>query len=567
MRLLDVDLDSGTCSLRDIEEDLVRHYIGGRGLNTKLLFDSAPERTAPLSAAYPIVFGTGPLTGTPFPMSGRFEATSKSPLTGTISTSSCGGRLGVYLRKCGIHVLSIRGAAQAPAYLYVDKGKAEILDAGDLWSREKSLVKRILKERHGNDISIALIGKAGEKGVLFANIENDGRFLGRGGLGAILGAKQLKAIVVKGKGRVEVPNKEELSFLAYECRKWLSANPITAKGLPEFGTGILLNYMREVGLLSSRNFRVPAPFESSGVSGEMVTSTILKKRRACPFCQVACGRVNAEGEGPEYETLWALGVNLSIFDIGKVLRLNNLCNELGLDTISTGSTIGMAAELSETGKLPFSVNYGDFEGTLALVGAIGERQGPGEILSLGAKRLGEACDADDLAVHVKGLELPAYDPAGAYGNALGYATSNRGGCHMQGYLVGAEILGIPKMIDRYAIEGKATILSLYQNVAAFMDSLVMCRFSSLAVPHDYYARIASAATGSKMSWEEAIRTGERIWNLERLFNLREGVEPDRLPERFSQVPLGPMLREYFQIRGWNEGGRPTDTTLHRLGLL
>jgi aldehyde:ferredoxin oxidoreductase len=567
MRVVFIDLTTSHVTDTISDELTIAQFVGGRGIGTKLLFSHAPPGADPLSPSYPIVFSTGPLTGTPFPMSGRFEATTKSPLSGTVSTSSCGGRFGVSLKRAGVDALVVTGAAAEPSYVSIGPDSIEIKPATHLWAKEKMAVKKTLKQKHGPGTSILLIGKAGENRVPFANIENDGRYLGRGGLGAILGAKHLKAIVSKGSGRIEAADRETFSFLRYECRKWLSANPITSKGLPEFGTAILLNYMREVGLLREKNFRFPASFESSLLSGESLSSMMLKKRRACPFCPVACGRVTTEGDGPEYETLWALGVNLALFDLEKVVHLNYLCNELGLDTVSTGATIGMALELQESGKLSVDASYGDFDGIKRLIVDIAERNGSGELLSLGTAKLGDECNAREIAPHVKGLELPAYDPRGAYGHALGYATSNRGGCHMQGYMIGPEVLGIPKKIDRYTVQGKASILALYQNIAAFMDTLVMCRFSSFALPHDYYARIASAATGKKITWEDSIRTGERLWNLERLFNLREGVEPDRLPGRFGNIPLKEMLAEYYAVRGWDETGKPKPETLNILNLL
>ena len=567
MKALMVDLDRGSRNYREIDGDTVRKFVGGRGINTKLVFDLTDAGVDPEAGACPIVFGTGPLTGTPFPIGGRFVATSKSPLTGTIFSSACGGKMGVYLKKNGIDFLVLTGKAQEPSYLSIEGGEVNILSAKELWGKEKAYVKETLRVKHGRDVSILLIGLAGENGVPFANIENDGRFLGRGGLGAVLASKHIKAIVIRGRGRVAQLDKDAFSFLAYECRKWLSANPITSKGLPEFGTGILLNYMREAGLLSTANFRFPAPFESASLSGEAVTDTILTKRRACLFCPVACGRVTKDGDGPEYESLWSLGVNLSIHDVRKAAALNNLCNEFGLDTISTGGVIGMAIELAEAGKLKLSARYGDFEGISSLIRQTASRTGEGVLIALGARELADRFDAADIAAHVKGLELPAYDPRGAYGNALGYATSNRGGCHMQGYLVGAEVLGVPKLIDRFSVQGKAGLLSLYQNISAFMDTLIMCRFASLAIPHDYYARIASIVTGRKITWEDSIFAGERIWNLERLFNLREGVEEDKLPPRFAEVPLAPLLKEYYEVRGWDETGHPRRETLHKLDLL
>ena len=566
MKMLTVDLGRSTWEYAPIDEALANAFFGGRGITTKWLFDHARPHDDPLGEDALILFGTGPVTGTPFPMGGRYAATARSPLTGTIFTASCGGRLGVYLKKAGIDVLIVKGVADKPTYLSIDDGTVELHSAEVLWGREKAEVKSRLRRQHGLDVSITLIGRAGENGVLFANIENDGRFLGRGGLGAVLGAKRLKAIVVRGRRKVEVAHKEAFSFIAYECKKWLTASPVTSQGLAQFGTGILLNYMREMGLLTTKNHRFVAPFEAADISGEMVTEKLLKRRRACPFCPVACGRVTRYGDGPEYETLWALGSNLGIFDIEKVAELNGLCNELGLDTISTGSALGMAAELSEMGRLPEAIRYGDAEKMKETVHAITERRDIGEILSLGTKRMGEYFGTPELGGHVKGLDLPAYDPRGAYGNALGYATSNRGGCHLQGYMIGTEVLGIPKLLDRFAVSGKASLLAQYQNLSAFTDTLIMCRFAGFALPADYYARIANAVTGRKLTWEETLLIGERIWNVERLFNLREGVEEDRLPVRFNTVPLQQMLKEYYEIRGWDERGIPKPETLQRLGL-
>ena len=557
MNVLTIDLGTSATRLHPVGEEVAREYIGGRGVTSRMLFDMTEPGRDALDGASPILFGTGPLTGTPFPMGGRFTACAKSPLTNTIFSSSCGGRLGVFLRKSGIDVLVVCGVADRPSYLSIGDGSARVLDASALWGRDKAFVKAYLREKHGRDASILLIGKAGETGALIANIENDGRYLGRGGLGAVLGSKRLKAVVVRGSRKVRPADEEQFSFLAYEFRKWLAANPVTSQGLPEFGTAVLFNLMRETGLLTMKNFSERAPYEAAAISGEMLTERLLKRRRACPFCPVACGRVTRYGDGPEYETLWSLGANLALFDLEKVAELGSLCNELGLDTISTGVVVGMACEAAEAGKVPVPVAYGDARAIALLIGQIAERTGPGAILSLGARRMAEHYHLSGAAPEVKGLELPAYDPRGAYGNALGYATSNRGGCHLPGYFIGTEILGIPKLLDRLAVQGKAGLLALYQNAYAFMDTLILCRFAALAVPTDYYARIASAALGRKITWEEALTIGERLWNLERLFNVREGVEADRLPDRLGTFPLDGMLQEYYAVRGWDEAGVPT----------
>jgi aldehyde:ferredoxin oxidoreductase len=568
VNVLSIDVSAATTTLQPLGLTIEKQYVGARGVATRMLFDLFEPGRDGLDAGAPMIFATGPLTGTTFPMGSRFIAAAKSPLTGTVFSSSCGGRLGVHLRKAGIDVLIVTGKADRPSYLFIEDGNAQVFDASPLWGTEKSHVKAYLREKHGKDVSILLIGKAGETGVLFANIENDGRYLGRGGLGAVLGSKNIKAVAVKAKGgnRISVPDPDMFSFVAYECKKWLAANPVTSEALPQFGTGVLLNLMRETGLLSSRNYRDPAPFESANISGEMVTSTLLKKRRACPFCPVACGRVTRYGEGPEYESLWSLGANLAIFDLEKVAELNGLCNELGMDTISVGGVVAMACELAEKGVIPLSPAYGDADAVSRIINEIAQRAGPGAMLSQGTKKISEHFDASDAGAEVKGLELPAYDPRGAYGNALGYATSNRGGCHLPGYFIGTEVLGIPKLLDRFGVQGKATLLARQQNAFAFMDTLCLCRFAAFAVPTDYNARIASAVTGRKFTWEETQYIGERIWNLERLFNIREGVEPDTLPRRFATFPLEEMLREYYAVRGWDEAGVPTAEKLEALNL-
>jgi aldehyde:ferredoxin oxidoreductase len=485
-----------------------------------------------------------------------------------VFTSACGGRLGVHLKKWGIDFLVLRGRCHEPSYVYIDANGPSVRDGGEIWGAEKAQVKKRLRQYHGRGSSVTLIGRAGENLVPFANVETDGRFLGRGGLGATLGSKNVKAIVVAGSNRtVAIPDRERFDFVCYESKKWLAANPVTGLGLQRFGTSILLNYMRETGLLPARNFSSKAPFESAKLSGEMLNERFVKRRKACPFCPIACGRVTGTGDGPEYETLWALGANLAIHDLEKVVGLNDMCNELGVDTITTGATVGAAIELSDKGLLSLGVEYGDAPGVAALIGRIADRAGVGELLSEGSRKLCDDLGSPETAPQVKGLELPAYDPRGAYGHALGYATSNRGGCHMQGYMIGTEILGIPKLVDPFAVAGKAGLLALYQNVSAFMDTLVMCRFSSYALPHDYYARILGAATDRKMTWEESLTVGARIWNLERLFNVREGVAEDSLPERFAEIPLQDLLTEYYAVRGWDSEGIPLPATLSTLGLI
>jgi aldehyde:ferredoxin oxidoreductase len=562
MNVLEIDLTCSTSNFREIEAKVIDEYTGGRGVAGYLLFRASMPGIDPLDPSSPLVIATGPLTGTPFPMGGRFIAAAKSPLTNTAFTSSCGGRLGVHLKKSGIDNLFVSGKASIPTYISIHGGTVQLHPADEIWGREKSFCKSWLRDKHGKDVSILLIGKAGEKQVLFASAENDGWNLERGGFGAILGSKNVKAIVVPGERgeRIRPADQEAFSFVAYECKKWLSANPVTSQALPQFGTSGFLTIMQESGVLSVKNHREPGPDEVLALSGEALRR-LVKRRKACPFCPVACGRVVSIGSGPELDGLWSLGANLCLFDIEVATKLNNLCNQLGMDAVSTGAVIALACELTERNISDLGVTFGDPVAVERLLVEIGEGSSRGILLGQGTKKVAEHFGVGESGAHVKGLDLPACDPRGAYGNGLGYATSNEGDA-----MVGPELLGIPKLLDRFAVQGKASLLALNQNTFAFMDSLVLCRFAAFAIPADYFARIAGAVTGKKISWEESIRIGERIWNAERVFNLREGVEPDGLPARLATFPIGDMLQEYYAVRGWGNGGVPSAQKLKQLNL-
>jgi len=321
------------------------------------------------------------------------------------------------------------------------------------------------------------------------------------------------------------------------------------------------------------------------LSGEEITKKLLVRPKACFGCKMACGRVTrlggVEGEGPEYETVFALGSCCLIWDLEKVARANSICNDLGLDTISAGVTIACAMELSEKGLLAERVTWGDADKMIELLRKTAYRDGMGNDLAEGSRRLAEKYGDRDAAMQVKGLELPAYDPRGAKGQGLAYATSNRGGCHLRSYMIGLEILGVPKRIDRFSTVNKAGLVVFQQNLYAAMDTLVACRFTGYGLDEEYYSRMLSAATGVKRSAEDFVLVGERIWNLERLFNLREGFDrrDDTLPNRLLKealqegptkgqiVELEPMLEEYYRFRGWDEDGEPKRRTLERLDLV
>ena len=558
---------------------MLEKYIGGRGLGTHLLAESLAPGIDPLSPENPLIFLSGPLTGTGAPTSGRISLSTKSPLTGTIFDANVGGRFGARLRLHGLDGLIVVGKSDRPVCLTVDANKADVVGAEDLWGLDaQSAAGRL--ERDGVR-SCAAIGPAGENLVKFSSIIVDGgRAFGRGGVGAVMGSKNLKAIAVMGprEGQFETVTKPQLEddilfkFFVYEAKKLLKANPITSKALPEFGTAVLVTILNRAGAFPAKNFSTSTFEAADEISGEAIAKEILERRSACYGCPVACGRrtktSRSSGEGPEYETVWALGANLGISDLETITEANYLCNRYGLDTISSGGVLATAMELSEKGLADFPLAFGRADGVLEAIEKIARREGYGEELADGAAALAERYGAPEAALHVKGQELPAYDPRVLKGQALALATSNRGGCHLRANMLGYEVLGVPKMVPKGAAEGKAGLVIVLQHLFAVLDSLIACKFSAFALNEEHYARLLSAATGMDVEAQELLAIGERIWNLERLFNLREGFarEDDDLPERVKPDGFGEMLDEYYRFRGWTAEGVPTKEKLHRLGL-
>ncbi len=372
--------------------------------------------------------------------------------------------------------------------------------------------------------------------------------------------------------------------MLYETRKLLRASPLTSQALPEFGTVVMMNVVNNVGALPTRNHRQAQFEDAEAISGEALTEKYLVKNSACWACPIGCTRVSktdkVEGEGPEFETAWAFGAQCGVDDLAAIIEANHMCNEMGLDTISTGSTIACAMELAEMGLLDSELRFGRADLLAKMVEDIGYRRDIGAELADGSLRLAKKYGRPDLSMSSKGMELPAYDPRGMQGQGLLYATSNRGGCHMRGNMLGLEVLGLPKLIDRFQVQGKSSYVILHQNIAAVIDSLVICKFTNMGVAEEYFARALSAVTGIHHPTGEMIRVGERVYNLERLYNLREGFAKadDTLPPRLLNEPvpdgpskgwvsqLEPMLKEYYRARGWDENGVPTPHKLAELGL-
>jgi len=589
--ILRVDLTSGRISREVPRRSDLQKFLGGRGLAARMLYEELRPGLDPLSPGNKLIFATGPVTGTAVPTSGRMSVSTKSPLTNTILDANAGGSWGPELKRAGYDALVIEGRAEKPCLLVIEEDAVDIKDGSDYWGMRVHEATQTLAGYGGREFRVACIGPAGERLVLISSIMFDKRGDGgrggvaaRGGVGAVMGSKNLKAILVRGSARVEVADPESLKFYVAETKKKLDESPITSRALPKFGTNVLMNVINSHGLLPVRNFQEGFSEKADDVSGESVTEKILKRRSACFGCPIGCGRKTAtsraSGDGPEYETAFALGPECGVFDLETVAEANYLCNDYGLDTISTGVTIGCAMELSQRGILKEKVEFGDGQKLKALIPQIACREGLGLELGEGSKRFAERYGAGQYSMSVKGLELPAYDPRGSQGMGLAYATSNRGGCHLRGYMIGWEVLGVPKLIDRFSWSGKADLLVRGQDLYAAMDSLVVCKFLGYNVNQEYLARLLKAVTGVEYNQEDIMTIGERVYSLERAFNVREGFDrrDDRLPDRFIREPLlkggsrgvtvklEEMLDSYYAVRGWDSNGIPTRKTLDELGL-
>ncbi|MBI5960562.1 MAG: aldehyde ferredoxin oxidoreductase family protein, partial [Chloroflexi bacterium] len=490
---------------------------------------------------------------------------------------------GMRFKRAGYDLMIIKGRAAHPVYIEIKGSEVSINDASALWGMTVPDASAALGHDK-NKRNVMCIGPAGEKLVLIAAIMNDvSRAAARGGPGAVMGSKNLKAVVVEGDGRVDYDDKERFRFVQYESTKMLKANPITSQALPEFGTAVMMNIVNGIGALPTRNFQQTMFEHAEEISGEAITDNILVKNDACWACPIACTRVTKtstrEGEGPEFEATWAFGAACGIHDLEAIADANYLCNDLGMDSISVGSTIACAMELTEKGYLNSELRFGRADLLVKTVEDIGYRRGLGDDLAEGSARLAAKYGAPELSMSVKKLEMPAYDARGMQGQGLLFATSNRGGCHMRGNMLGAEVLGLPKLIDRFQVQGKASFVILHQNAASIIDSLVACKFANIAIAEDYFARALTALTGVEYPTGDLIRAGERIWTMERLYNLREGFTKadDNLPPRLLNEPamggsaghvshLAPLLDEYYRGRGWDANGIPTHQKLEELGL-
>lgn len=607
-KILRVNLWSEAVIDEKLPEKILRNWIGGRGLGVYLLLREIDPKVDPFSPSNKAIVLTGPLTGIAgIPESGRWCSVTKSPLTYTIHDSHSGGKFGPELKFAGYDAIIIEDVSERPVYLWIHDGKAELRDADHLWGKDVHTTTDIIQEElapevgkdDAKNIKVLTIGPAGENLVRYAALMNDkNRAAGRGGHGAIWGSKMLKAIAVRGHTKPKVADQDRLKETIRKVTKKHRESPVTSEGLPKLGTAILINIINESGILPTRNFRTGVFEHADKISGEYLAENYLDKKKSikesCWGCIITCARYSiiknspfsGEGGGPEYETIWAFGSQTGIGNLEAICKANYLCNELGLDTISTGHTIGTFMELVEIGKVPpeklrgLNAKWGTPEAIVELVWRIAYRSGVGDELAEGAWRLAVKYGAKDVAMTVRGQELPAYDPRGAQGHGLAYATSNRGGCHLRAYMISPEILGVPTLVDRFSTKDKPALVKHFQDVFSVIDSLILCKFSSFAVWAEEYAELLTAVTGWEYTAKDVEFIGERIYNAERGFNVLsfgDGRDYDTLPKRLLEEPmpegpakghvvkLGEMLDEYYKVRGWIDG-RPTREKLEELGL-
>jgi aldehyde:ferredoxin oxidoreductase len=585
-RILRVNLTTGTIGEIPYRREWKEQYIGGRGLGVRLVYDLVDPVTDPLGDGNALALAAGPLTGSGMPLGSRYSVVAKSPLTGTLASSSGGGFFGTGLKRAGVDAVVVEGRAVAPVYLWIRDGGCEIRDASAFWGTTTDATIPGIQEDLGEPKArVACIGPAGERLARIAALMNDqGRAAGRGGLGAVLGSKRLKAVAVRGEGKVPPADQAEFARVRDAMRERLAKGGMNTGALRRYGTAAIMNVINEAHLLPTRNFQESHFDRAEAVSGERMAETILTRVTACYSCSVACGRETraggVKGHGPEYETLWAFGPDCGVSNLTAIARANYLCNQLGLDTISTGSTIACAMELSGRGYIREDIRFGDEDAIVDLVRLMGYREGIGEALSEGSLRFARAAGHPELSMSVKGLELPGYDPRGLQGQGLEYATSVRGACHVYGNMIYPEVMGVPEKLDPAVDEGKAAWVKRLQDLAAALDSAGLCLFTFRVLSVADYAAMVTAVTGMPIGEEELLRSGERTWTLQKLFNLAAGLgrEDDTLPPRLrgepgmGEGPAGkgwrrePLLSEYYQARGWDREGRPTGKKLAELGL-
>lgn len=591
-RLLHIDLSTGSCSWHKLEESRLQNFLGGIGLGTSLLYEFTPPSVEPLSPRNPLIFTSAPLVGTGLTTTAKYAVVTKSPLTGFIADSLSSSFFALELKRVGIDALVITGRASSPAYLFIEEEKTELRSADGLWGKTASETEALIRvENDDPAIRVAAIGLAGENCVRFATISNEGRHAGRGGVGAVMGSKNLKAVALRGHASAAVADPCGVAAIAASLRE-RSLGTLTAK-YREIGTVANLAVFNQLGALPTRNFQQATFDHAENVSGESLTENSFSRKHGCASCTIRCERLfkslSGQEQRLEYETLFALGPLCGVHDPEIVLQAARLCDQYGMDTISTGGTLAWAMDCTEKGLLPDGaerdLRFGQGEALLRMITTIAERSDVGALLAEGSRRAAAQIgdEAARRAMHVKGLEMPGYEPRSLKTMALGLAVSPRGACHNRSGAYEADFSGT---VDRLKGDaGRGVLVKASEDFNATLDSLIVCKFLRKCFD-DFYsesAELVERVTGWSYSNGELRRTGERINTLKKLFNIREGWQPadDWLPARLLSEPirdgvahgvqlsgeeLREMIQSYYRARDWDESGFVPETKLKELGL-
>jgi aldehyde:ferredoxin oxidoreductase len=604
-KILRVDLTNRKVEIEDLDENLIRKYVGGLGIEAKILYEETNSQTDPLSAENILMAFTGPFTDTGVPTSGRHHLVARSPLTGLFGESNVGGSWAIHFKRAGFDGIVIKGKSDIPVYLWIQNGKIEIRDAQPIWGKDSYESADWLKRETSKEATVAVIGPAGERMAKIASIPHIGhivRSAARTGLGAVMGSKNLKGIVVFGDGPIPIAKPEELKLKIKEILPHIRG---VTETFGKYGTAGGIDNYEKIGNFPIKNWRGGRWTEAKKISGVAMHDTILSGRRACLQCPIACGRhikvtegpyAPMDCEGPEYETIGTLGGLCMVDDLVAVAKANQLCNRYGLDTISAGGIIAFAMEAYEKGIIThketdgIELVWGNGAAVVEMIHKMGRGEGIGRLMTEGSKRMAEALgkNAIEFAIHVKGLEPSAQDPRRFFSQALSYATAARGACHNASWSHPYELalsmpeIGIPEPQDPYQIVGKAEFTAKLQDLMCIMDALIICRFSQVgkAVNVTNHVDWLNLTTGWDMDIPEYMQVGEKLFNLKRMYNVRLGVsrKDDFLPYRFMTLnregedltnqlpPMGKLLSDYYAYRKWSEDGIPMPEKLEELGL-
>jgi aldehyde:ferredoxin oxidoreductase len=604
-RILRVNLTDGSIREETFSEEVARKYFGARGLAIKILLEGMDPRADPLSPENLLVMATGPLTSTPAPTGNRYLAIAKSPLTGALAYSNSGGVFPTMMKRSGYDLYVFEGRAAKPVYLYVNERQAELRDAAHLWGLDTHQTTDRIQAETGDDTHVACIGPAGENLALIAAIINDKhRAAARSGVGAVMGSKNLKAVAVRGDLKPELYDEKALRAVVLEANRQLGADIKKGSTMRIYGTSYVPDVTNEAGIFPTFNFQYGQFEGTSKINGPTLKEHFLIRHGGCYACPLACARITevkgeiwgekyaGQGEGPEYETIGSLGSACGIDNMAALTKANYLCNELGLDTISTGVTIACAMEMYSKGILSEAqigrpLPFGDADGMIEMVRRAAQRDGFGDEIAQGSWRLASRYGHPEMSITAKKQEFPAYDARGLKGMGLLYATSNKGASHMAGDTAYTELFGVGRKIDGLTYEGKAALVKHFQDVFTLIDSAGLCVFVALRYTVDTVngyvpiraTEMVNHATGSNYTPESLLEAAERVYTLERLFLTKAGLSraDDTLAPRMAEpMPAGPiqgetfelhrLLDDYYAERGWDADGIPTREKLEALGI-